>query len=112
MLNENSASGANLSRNSQVIAPPKSSNVCAYNSKWNKPTDPTAPGYVDPAAPFNYVSSCNGQAVASTQSENPANYTGWQNTTVNWLSYKNPADFPHLVSGGQITDYRDISRSL
>ncbi|HEY9153516.1 MAG TPA: TonB-dependent receptor plug domain-containing protein [Opitutaceae bacterium] len=107
-----SASGANISRINQIIAPAASTSVFAFNSKWNKPTDPTAAGYVDPSAPYTYVAHGTGQTVTSTQSENPDNYVGWQNTTVNWLSYKNPADFPQLVSGGQITDYRDLSRGL
>jgi len=112
LLNASSASGANLPRINQTIKPGQTSQVRAFNSHWNHPLDPTQPGYVDPAAPFTYISSKDGSTNVSTQSENVANYVGWQDVTVNWLNYQNPADFPLLATGSQMTNYRDVSRGL
>ncbi len=50
-----------------------------FDSAWNKPTDPAAAGYVNPADPwYNQVTAGTvGGPALSTQSENPANYVGW-----------------------------------
>ncbi|HEY4299478.1 MAG TPA: hypothetical protein VGM73_01310, partial [Candidatus Didemnitutus sp.] len=100
-----SPAGANLSRVDSIIAPTSSSTVRYFNSHWS------ATG-VDPAAPYTYTSYTTGAVVTSTQSENPANYTGWQNTTVNWLNADVASQFPDLVTGAQKTRYRDLSRGF
>lgn len=83
-----SVSGANLPNPSaaQVVT---SGTVRTFDSHWNKPTDPTAAGYVNPAAawhndyyPATYPDGSTNPTFASgnsTQSENPANYVGWKN---------------------------------
>jgi len=110
LLNASSATGANLPRIGTVDTV-QSGTIRVFNSTWNKPTDPTAPGYVDPAAfwyndyyPVKSPSTPDGIYVDgnglklpytdsngtvhnppgySTQSENPANYVGWTNMPLN-----------------------------
>src|SRR5580658_2711238 len=67
LTNASSASGANLNNLNYVIAPAENEQTFNFNSTWNKPTDPSAPGYVNPAAPYTYVSTTNGTTNASTQ---------------------------------------------
>jgi len=94
LLNRTSASGANLPNPTaaQVVVPNK---VWDFNATWNKSTDPTSANYVDPNAvwinayypdtpAFNDPTAAN-HARISTQSENPANYVGWQQQPVNWI---------------------------
>jgi hypothetical protein len=50
--------------------------------------------------------------VTGSQQDNPANYVGWQNTTVNWLSANNPQQFPDLVASALRTSYTDISQGF
>lgn len=76
-----SASGLNLSA---VTAPqtPEASNILrGFDSTWNRPTSPSAPGYVNPNA--RWVRPWNNQAL--TQSENPDNYVGWVDRPVTVL---------------------------
>ncbi len=100
-----SAAGAHLSRVVNQIAPTATSTVRYFNSHWN------APG-VDPAAPYSFTSYTTGAPVTSTQSENPANYVGWTNATVQWLHASDPQQFPDLLTGAQRFRYRDISKGL
>ncbi len=89
-----SPAGANLSAVNYIVKAPKTASVKVFDSHWNKPTNPSSPGYVDPAAPYTYtpvnggltVNPVNPNPVTSTQSENPANYVGWRNLTVNFLN--------------------------
>ena len=81
MRNATTASGANLtSPQTKYVVP--DGNLVGFNSTWKQPTDSSSPGYVNPAAlwvnPFNNANS--------TQSENPANYVGWQTIPVNILN--------------------------
>ncbi|HEY1759660.1 MAG TPA: TonB-dependent receptor plug domain-containing protein, partial [Bryobacteraceae bacterium] len=71
LANASSASGANLANLNYVIAPPEHEQTLNFNSTWNKPTDPNAPGYVNPAAPYTYVNTVNGTTNTSTQQNNP-----------------------------------------
>ncbi len=88
-----SAAGANLSPVTAIIKAPKNALVTVFDNHWAKPTSPTAPGYVDPAAPYTYTVQNAGiydgptqQVITSTQSENPANYGGWKQMNVPFLS--------------------------
>ncbi|HVU23492.1 MAG TPA: TonB-dependent receptor plug domain-containing protein [Opitutus sp.] len=112
LLNATSASGANLSNLTYEIVPPQSQTAWNFNSHWNKPTDPTDPNYVDPAAPYSYINYASGQVTAATQKDNPANYVGWSAQPVSWLRDTNPADFPDLVQSASRTRYRDISKGV
>ncbi|HVU16504.1 MAG TPA: TonB-dependent receptor plug domain-containing protein [Candidatus Didemnitutus sp.] len=105
LMGASSPAGANLSRVASQIAPTSSSVVRYFNSHWN------ATG-VDPSTPYTYTNYTTGAVVNSTQSENPANYAGWQNTTVNWLNADVAAQFPDLVTAAQKTRYRDLSRGF
>lgn len=76
-----SASGLNLSA---ITAPQTISSsmlLRGFDSTWNRPTSPTAPGYVNPAAPW--VNPYNNGNL--TQAENPANYVGWVDRPVTVL---------------------------
>lgn len=93
-LKGQSISGANIPR---VSGNPvmTSGQIRYFNDHWNKPTDPAAAGYVNPAAPWtNYFYTADATKLApgqpgnpanmvSTQSENPANYVGWTTTPLN-----------------------------
>ena len=105
LANASSASGANVSPVVNIIAPASTSTVKYFNSNWN------ASG-VNPAAPYSFTSYTTGLPVTSTQSENPANYVGWQNVNVQWLNANDPSEFPDLISGAQKFRYRDISQGL
>jgi hypothetical protein len=112
LLGASTASGANLQNISNVIAPAAGTSVTYFNSHWNKPTDPSNPGYVSPGAVYTYLNSDTGTVVNSTQSSNPANYVGWQQAPVTWLSAKDASQFPDLVTGGQRTEFRDQSTAF
>ena len=94
LINRTSASGANLP-NPTELAVAQSGMVRTFVGKWNKPTDPTAAGYVDPGAPWvdgyypdiapwNDPTSSSYKMAHMTQSENPANYVGWSNVPLTW----------------------------
>ena len=85
LKNASSASGANLSAVNDIIKAPESANVRTFLGVWNKSTVPTASNYVDPAAPYTYTDGKNA-TIVSTQSENPANYVGWTDVPVKFLS--------------------------
>jgi hypothetical protein len=54
-----------------------------FNDHWNRPTDPAATGYVDPAAFWaNNVFLPGRPGYNSTQAANPANYVGWTTTPI------------------------------
>ncbi|HEY4245224.1 MAG TPA: TonB-dependent receptor plug domain-containing protein, partial [Lacunisphaera sp.] len=112
LLGASTASGANLGNITNIIAPPSNNSVTYFNSHWNKPTTPGAPGYVNPADPFTYLNSNDGTTVTSTQNNNPANYVGWQTAAVKWENANNPSELPDLVTGGKTLKYRDSSKAL
>jgi hypothetical protein len=76
-----SATGLNLSAITSPQTVPGSINLRGFDSTWNRPTSPTAPGYVNPAAPW--VNPYNNGTL--TQAENPANYVGWVDRPVTVL---------------------------
>ncbi len=110
MQSAGTARGANLSNISMRLSPAGSSVVRYFDGTWK--TQPGASDYVNPTAQYTYTDYNTGQSVTGTQVDNPANYIGWRNGPVNWLSASNPADFPSLVIGGNRQNYRDISQGL
>ncbi len=112
MLSSSSAAGLNLSNISTVLAPPHTQMVTNFDATWNKPTDPTAAGYVDPSAPYTYTDKKTGQTDTSIQSQNPANYVGWSNEAITWLSANNPTEKPQLITSASRVSTRDISKGL
>ena len=96
-----------------MIAPPEHEQTINFNSTWDKPTDPNAPGYVNPAAPYTYTSTTNGTTTnVSTQQNNPANYVGWSNEQISYMFASNPNDLPDLVSSASRTRYTDESQGI
>jgi len=88
LANATSAQGSNLNAVSVDQRPASGSQLRVFNSRWNKPTDPAANGYVNPAATwFDPWRRTN-----STQSENPANYVGWVNLPVDTLYFEPDMD--------------------
>jgi len=112
LLGASSAAGANIQPVTNLIQPSSQGAVEYYNSHWDKPTNPTDPNYVNPAAPFTYESHDTGATVVSTQSNNPANYVGWQTTPVNFLDANNPQQFPDLITTGLKTKYTDVNSGI
>jgi outer membrane receptor protein involved in Fe transport len=112
LSNASSASNAHLSNINYIIAPPTQQVVENWNSTWNVPTDPSAPGYINPQAPYTYITPSNGSPTTTIQWENPANYVGWQEHTVYWLNAANPNDFPELVTNAQRTRTIDESEGI
>jgi len=95
-----SASGWNLSRITNDLRPASQITVRYFDSTWNKPTDPTAAGYVDPSAPWtNSLMEVHTAEQDSTQSENPANYVGWTTRSFSVLSADN-GDIDQLYTDG------------
>jgi len=68
---QNSASGLNLGRVRTDFNLSGTYEIDYFDPTWNRPTDPAAPGYVDPGAP-----AILGNTDLSTQSELAANYVG------------------------------------
>jgi len=112
MLSTASTKGLNLSNISTVLAPPHTQTVWNFDATWNKPTDPTAPGYVNPNDPYVYTNKQTGQPVNSYQSDNPDNYVGWSNESITWMSANNAAEKPQLITSASRVKTRDISRGL
>ena len=112
MLNRSSAAGLNLHNITNIIEPPTNQTVRNFNSHWNKPTNPSDPNYVNPTAAYNYTNYQNGTITAGHQSDNPANYVGWQQEPVQWLRASNPADFTSLINSASRNRYRDISKGI
>ncbi|MDD2763781.1 MAG: TonB-dependent receptor plug domain-containing protein [Opitutaceae bacterium] len=107
LSSKSSAAGANLSRIQMKLDPGASTAVKYFNTTWNKGTT------VDQNAAYSYVDYNTGLTVTdSFQYANPANYVGWTQGGVNWLSADNPADFPSLVTGGERTKYQDRSQGF
>ncbi|MDD2763777.1 MAG: TonB-dependent receptor plug domain-containing protein [Opitutaceae bacterium] len=109
-----SAHGANVSRILSPLTPANSTTVRYFNSRWAVSTDPTQAGYVNPTASYSYFNNndANPRNDVGVQTDNPANYAGWTNGGVTWLSASNPADFPSLVTGGQRDTFKDDSRGF
>jgi len=90
-----SASGANIDRVRSIIKAPREASVWFFDPTWNRPTDPSHPDYVDPAAEYIYNPQNFGlpggatDPEVTTQSENPANYVGWRSQPVTFLNADN-----------------------
>ena len=98
--------GANLDRIRVNLDPGSTSVVKYFNQTWN------APATVNRTDPYSYVNLDTGATVVGTQADNPANYVGWTTGPVNWLSARNPAHFPSLVTGGERSEYSDKSQGF
>ena len=104
-----SAHNANLTGLSMIIAPPQSQLVMNFNSTWARNPIPGTTGYVDPTAPYSFINHAGQVSATSTQSQNPANFVGWQMMPVTWRSASDPTQYPGLVMSAGRTNFRDIS---
>lgn len=83
MRGRSSPAGLNLSNvNGNVRLPDQ--DIVLFNSTWNRPTNPSSPGYVNPGA--TWTNPFNNQKL--TQSENPENYIGWQRVPVQTITFE------------------------
>jgi outer membrane receptor protein involved in Fe transport len=112
LQNASSAANAHLGNINYIVAPPPAQIVWNFNSTWNQPTNPSAIGYVNPAAPYVWTNHDTGIVTNDVQFENPANYVGWQEHQAYWLNAANPADLPSLVTNSQRTRYIDESEGI
>ncbi len=112
LLNKSTGSGANLTNIQYVVAPPASQTATNFNARWNKPTTPGAPGYVDPTAPYTYTNYQTGATINGTQVDNTANYVGWTSENINWMRYTNPAEQASLNESANRTRFRDTSQGF
>ncbi len=111
LLTSSSAAGAHLPNPTAVMAV-TSGSVRTFNSTWNKPTNPSDPNYVDPAAYWhndyypvlNTVTGLPLSSGDSTQSENPANYVGFTNVPINVInSATSAANRDYLTHDARLT---------
>ncbi len=93
MRGRSSPAGLNLSNISGTVSFPDQ-NMVLFNSNWNRPTNPATPGYVNPGAAW--VNPFNNQTL--TQSENPANYVGWQSVPVKAITFDGNNDLLTFAS--------------
>ncbi len=109
LLGKTSASGLNLNAVTGVQVPPDHVNALYFDSRWANPAG------VNPADPYVYYSQAAGgpqgsQTVVnnSTQSENPANYVGFQYRDIRILN-ADKGDIDQLYSDG--TKSRNVIKS-
>lgn len=106
--NATTAAGTNLSGIPFQLTPAGSNAVRYFNQTWN------AAASVNKTDPYTYVdfSDPAGTTRTGTQADNPANYVGWTNGPVNWLSSSNPEQFASLVTGGERSKFRNESKAF
>ncbi len=92
LRSKSSAAGLNLSAVTGNQVPPTSVNARYFDSRWNPPVG------VSPGDPYTFLDA-NGVAQASTQSENSANYVGWQYRNIRILN-ADKGDLAALYSDG------------
>jgi hypothetical protein len=103
LFSATSAHGLNIQPLTTMQDPHGAVSLSYFDSHWNAPLDPNAPGYIDPAAPWTNPALIGSPGVAntaSTQSENPANYVGVTNGTFNVLNADH-GDINSLYTGGR-----------
>lgn len=82
-----------------------------FDSHWKWPLDPANPNYVDPAAPWNDPTTRPDGNPAETQSNNPHNLVGWQDTTVTILN-ADKGDIDSLYTDGSKIRRKTTSEGL
>jgi hypothetical protein len=113
LMNATSAAGANVNNLNYLVQPAPLEQTLNFDAHWNKTTDPTAPGYVNPSSPYTYTNYQNGSIVTNgTQNQNPANYVGWSNEQIQYMFASNPAQLPSLVSAATTTRFQDESEGI
>ncbi|HUL51928.1 MAG TPA: TonB-dependent receptor plug domain-containing protein [Opitutaceae bacterium] len=111
LMNASSAAGANIPNPTARITL-TSGSVRTFDATWNKPTNPSDPNYVDPAAYWhndyypllNPITGAPMTQGDSTQSENPANYVGFRNVPITLTdSEASPANRDFLTRDARLT---------
>ena len=98
-----SAAGWNLSAITNNLSPASTVTVRYFDSHWNKPTDSTAAGYVNPNAAWtNSLMEVHTAEQTATESDNPANYVGWTTRSFSVLNADN-GDIDQLYTDGSKT---------
>ncbi len=111
VVNASSASGLNIPRIMVEQSPSGTFSATYFDSHWKWPLDPAAPGYVDPAAPWNDPTTRPDGDPAETQSNNPHNMVGWQETTVTILN-ADKGDINSLYTDGTKIQRKTTSEGL
>lgn len=108
LKNSTTASGAGLEGIKFELTPAGSNSVRYFDQTWN------AAASVDRTAPYTYVDYNDpaGTTRTGTQADNPANYVGWTQGGVNWLSASNPDQFASLITGGERSKFRVESKGF
>ncbi len=120
LINRTSASGAYLP-NPSAVAVAQSGSLRTFVGKWNKPTNPSDPNYVNPGAewidpyypltiaPWNQP----GSKAHLTQSENPANYVGWSTVPLTWVDSESSEQARlHNTTGARLARSRVTSSAF
>ncbi|WP_404424917.1 TonB-dependent receptor plug domain-containing protein [Nibricoccus sp. IMCC34717] len=107
-----SGTNLHLSPLTALINPKGAIEATYFDSHWNKPTDPNAAGYVNPADKTYRDPVDPRDSALKEQSENPANYVGYRRGTMNVLNYDNPADRDQLYTSAYKTLRQVKSRAL
>lgn len=109
LFSRSSASGLGLEPITVTQSPSGDAVVEYWNNAWKWPTSPSAPGYVNPAAPWTNPTAI--QPTSSnpqTQAANPANYVGWTTGTFPILN-ADEGDIDSLYTSG--TKIRQLTGS-
>ncbi len=78
--------------------------IYRFDSRWKMPTNPTAPGYVNPGDAWVPPATREGEF----QADNPANYRGWGTYAVNKFWSYEDGDAAQLYNRGQ-RSYRRVN---
>ena len=111
VVNAPSASSLHISRIMEDQSPSGTYSAKYYDSHWKWSLDPSAPGYVNPAAAWTNPTTRPDGDSASTQSNNPHNYVGWQDTTVTILN-ADKGDINSLYTDGTKIQQKTTSEGL
>ncbi len=106
-----SASGLNIPRIMNEQSPSGTYTVQYFDSHWKWPLDPSASGYVDPAAPWNDPTTRPESNPLEVQANNPANMVGVTNTTVTVLN-ADRGDINSLYTDGSKTQRKTTSEGF
>jgi hypothetical protein len=101
MVNTSSASGLSLNNIASVIAP-KTGVVMNFNNTWTPTTNPATKAAYASTDPWTNTSPY--ATTAATQSDNPANYKGWQGLPTTVLNWQN--NINDLYTQGTKTDQK------
>lgn len=105
------AAGLNIPRIMVEQSPSGTFSAKYFDSHWKWPLDPSAPGYVDPAAPWIDPTTRPDGDPNETQSNNPANMVGWVDTTVTILN-ADKGDINSLYTDGTKLQRKTTSQGL